>query len=402
MPETSLISSIIRAFHQSSSCSWDRLVLFVSGDRGDWNIAGTMMAPRLILQTILITSALTLAHPDNPPKPGFNWNEIKHVIAFGDSYTYVQGTHGLQNYSFIGDYLDIGFSGAELLTNQIVQNQTSTASGGPNWLEYLTNCGLKPGLTSPLTCKKQLWNFAFAGADISLEYVKATLSTTTTDDGNILSPLLSLRDTLVVIWIGINDILDTSSWTNVSFPSLYNNLLTTEFAAVEQIYQAGYRNFLFMNLPPLDKTPGNVAKGAEKARPNETMVGSWNDLLVGYVDAFTSSHRHSNTNTSSTSPTHQKADDPTEITTILINTHKYLNQILARPSDYGIKNSTSYCPAYDQRGVETHPGAFGCLPLEEYFWFNAGHLSGRVHEVLAGMVGRVLLGGFRGCGRGDF
>lgn len=47
--------------------------------------------------------------------------------------------------------------------------QTSTAEGGPNWVEYLTGCGLKPGLTSPRTCKTQLWDFAFGGADISTQ-----------------------------------------------------------------------------------------------------------------------------------------------------------------------------------------------------------------------------------------
>lgn len=92
-------------------------------------------------------------------------------IAFGDSYTYVQGVYGRQNYSFIGDYLpgNFAYDKETLLTNQIVQNFTGTAEGGPNWLQYLTGCGLEPGLTSPLSCDLQLWDFAFAGADVSTE-----------------------------------------------------------------------------------------------------------------------------------------------------------------------------------------------------------------------------------------
>jgi hypothetical protein len=31
-------------------------------------------------------------------------------------------------------------------------------------------------------------------------------------------------------------------------------IINTEFEALEAVYQAGYRNFLFMNLPPLDRT----------------------------------------------------------------------------------------------------------------------------------------------------
>jgi hypothetical protein len=67
--------------------------------------------------------------------------------------------------------------------------------------------------------------------------------------------------TLVAIWIGINDIGDTDQYTfpshnSTNFPSLYTNIINTEFAAIETIYQAGFRNFLFMNLPPLQRTVG--------------------------------------------------------------------------------------------------------------------------------------------------
>lgn len=35
----------------------------------------------------------------------------------------MQGTHGLQNYSFIGDLQDFSFDAEYLLSDQIVQNQ---------------------------------------------------------------------------------------------------------------------------------------------------------------------------------------------------------------------------------------------------------------------------------------
>jgi hypothetical protein len=44
-------------------------------------------------------------------------------LAFGDSYTYVQGTAGRQNYSFIGDVQSYSYSPQTLLTDEIVQNQ---------------------------------------------------------------------------------------------------------------------------------------------------------------------------------------------------------------------------------------------------------------------------------------
>ena len=107
-------------------------------------------------------------------------------MAFGDSYTFVLGDHGRTNFSFIGDVHNLGFNSSTLLANRIIQTQvilipdrkhqkvtetakTGTANGGPNWVEYLTGCGIEPGFTSPLSCDKQLWDFAFAGADISEE-----------------------------------------------------------------------------------------------------------------------------------------------------------------------------------------------------------------------------------------
>ena len=90
-------------------------------------------------------------------------------IAFGDSYTYVQGTLGYPGFSFLGSYLPDQFSYTpeQLLSDEIVQNFTGTAEGGANWVEYLTGCGVIEGLTSPALCEKQLWDFAFAGSDVS-------------------------------------------------------------------------------------------------------------------------------------------------------------------------------------------------------------------------------------------
>jgi hypothetical protein len=64
---------------------------------------------------------------------------------------------------------------------------------------------------------------------------------------------------LVAIFIGNNDISDSAKYTfprnnATDFPSFYAKIIGTEFEAIETIYEAGYRNFLFMNLPPLQRT----------------------------------------------------------------------------------------------------------------------------------------------------
>jgi lysophospholipase L1-like esterase len=70
---------------------------------------------------------------------------------------------------------------------------------------------------------------------------------------------VDLPNALVAVFIGINDISDSSKYTfprnNASdFPSFYKKIIATEFEALETVYEAGYRNFLFMNLPPLERT----------------------------------------------------------------------------------------------------------------------------------------------------
>lgn len=83
----------------------------------------------------------------------------------------MQGSLGNPNFSFLGSYLpgDFAYTPEDLLTDQIVQNFTGTAEGGPNWVEILTGCGDKDGLTAPASCEIQLWDFAYAGADVSIE-----------------------------------------------------------------------------------------------------------------------------------------------------------------------------------------------------------------------------------------
>lgn len=67
------------------------------------------------------------------------------------------------------------------------------------------------------------------------------------------------NQSLVVVWIGINDILDTASTTFPchgvgSFMSLYQKILYAEFEALEAVWDKGYQNYLFLQLPPLDKS----------------------------------------------------------------------------------------------------------------------------------------------------
>ncbi len=47
--------------------------------------------PTLALSTVFLSA---LAAPAGSFKPRFEWDKIKYVYAFGDSYTFVGGTEG--------------------------------------------------------------------------------------------------------------------------------------------------------------------------------------------------------------------------------------------------------------------------------------------------------------------
>ncbi|KAF9637614.1 hypothetical protein BFW01_g8510 [Lasiodiplodia theobromae] len=301
-----------------------------------------------------------------PPTPPivFQGEEIKNLLAFGDSYTYVQGTQGHWNYSFISDAFNYSFTPEELLSSKIVKNTTS--SGGPNWVEYLTKC--YEGL--PADCPgTKLWDFAFAGADISAEYLPLHHNYTVDLDDQVKQWDLYARktldlepaDTLVAFWIGINDINDSAKFTNVSFPVWYDTLVRKWFDSVELVYSRGYRKFLFMLPPPLDKTASNLVSA--KPLPNATMLAQWNAAVQSQVSSFQARHNDSRS--------------------FVFDTNSFLNGVLADPAQYNIQNTTSYCKSYAQPDILWNYAEYGCRPISEYFWFNSGHITFTVHEIIA-------------------
>ncbi|KPM43215.1 hypothetical protein AK830_g3312 [Neonectria ditissima] len=296
------------------------------------------------------------------PPAAFALLTVNHSIAFGDSYTFVQGTRGYPKYSFIGDYdNNFSFTAEELLSNQIVQNFTGTSADGPNWIEYATGCGLDNGLTLPSTCKMQLWDFAFAGADISEKFTPLHHSYTIplvnqtqqfiTWAEPVLRKQVDKSKALVAIWIGINDIADTGLY-DVDLPELYDSMIGFMFEnSVKPLYEAGYHNFLFINLPPTNRSPSNLNK--VRPTPNATMIQWWNSRLSNHSSQFSKSHGS---------------------TVLVYDSFSFLSNILDNPEDFQVANTTGFCPGYNNATVLTNPGAFGCSPIDTYFWFNSGHM----------------------------
>lgn len=283
---------------------------------------------------------------------------------FGDSYSFVYGEFGYPAYTFIGDYRpgNLEFTPEELLSNRIFQNFThSTSAGGPNWSEYLTSCAVEEGQWYPRECDTELWNFAFAGASFSEEFLEPHADFTTpmvNQTEQFLTwadPVLELDKSkaLVAIWIGINDLGDAAK-LNVSLPEFYDAITEAIFAqSIQSLYDAGYKNFLMLNIPPRDRSPAYRNNEGGAAEVKQWTVW-WNGSLNKWAERFAGSHADTNI--------------------MVYDTNTVLNKVLDSPQEYGILNTTHVCDGWNNATVIDHPEWFGCRPLETYFWLNSGHM----------------------------
>lgn len=100
------------------------------------------------------------------------------------------------------------------------------------------------------------------------------------------------------------------------------------------------------------------------------MVATYNALIAYHASNFQASNRGS--------------------TVQVFDTHAFLTTVLDDPSPFGIKNTTGYCSHYDAPDIATNFASYGCLPIHEYFWYNTGHITYRIHEILAAELERWL------------
>ncbi|KAK1464135.1 hypothetical protein CMEL01_12896 [Colletotrichum melonis] len=330
-------------------------------------------------------AAVTIASPVAVEMP-FSWKNTEYVLTFGDSYTFVQGTEGRWAYSFIGSQLNISFTPEQLLGDRIVPGQNTSSAGGPNWVQELTGC--KEG--HPRDCEKQLWGFAYAGADISTTFVPLHWNHTISYEKQVEQwdtygkSIINADPTksLVASYIGINDINDMANFQLPvnglnSWEELYTAVIAEQFAALETVYEAGHRHFLFLNLPPLDKNPASQLNPARL--PSTDMIKTFNGVVNQTAKAFSEKHP--------------------DVTALVFDTYSWLTQVFDNAASYGFTNTSSFCPSYKAWDVDTNYAAYGCQPIYEYFWYNSGHITYHVHELLAQKVKEFLVQkSASGCG----
>lgn len=145
----------------------------------------------------------------------------------------------------------------------------------------------------------------------------------------------------------------------------------TERCVYSQLYAAGARNFLFLDVPPIQRAPLTLEQGADAIALETRAVDSYNSLLSARVSALKKAH--------------------TGVWAKVFSTTKVFNNILDRPKKYGFENATGYCAAYANGTSEWDTQYEECGPaVDRYVWLNSLHPTHLVHKFVAREIAKVL------------
>ena len=101
---------------------------------------------------------------------------------------------------------------------------------------------------------------------------------------------------------------------------------------VDELYYAGARNFLFLNVPPVDRSPLAKLNSVADQAIEKADIAAWNAAVFAMAAAI-------------------KQDKP-DTNVFTVDTNKYFTEVLDNPASFpqtaGYKNTTNYCTAYEK------------------------------------------------------
>ncbi|KAL1741299.1 hypothetical protein HDZ31DRAFT_45745 [Schizophyllum fasciatum] len=151
------------------------------------------------------------------------------------------------------------------------------------------------------------------------------------------------ENALFVTWVGINDCAFAS--TRDAREAAFQQL----FAAQDELYRAGARNFLFIDVPHINRSPAVPLSHKDKSERYD----EWNEMLLAHARQFAVAHP--------------------DATILLFSSARTLDRILDDPDVFGF-------PAGDVREP------FGSI------WRDQLHPTGAVHDIFAMDIAEFLGG----------
>ncbi|KAL1310583.1 hypothetical protein AAFC00_000861 [Neodothiora populina] len=305
---------------------------------------------------------------DEKVYPG--WAGIEYMFIFGDSYTQTGFNISLAQPNPSNPLGNPDYPGA-------------TASNGPNWVDFLTTTYNESFIETV--------NLAYGGATVDTALVTPYLPTVLSFIQQVQEEYLPVyssspsflpwqsSNTLFGVFIGINDI-DRTYYTfnndTSSRSTLESEIFSVYASLIDDLYSTGARNFLLMNVPPIDRSPGTV--GATNQSLEASMIADYNSRLSALATDLSSSYP--------------------DATMFLFDTNAAFAQILADPCSLpqtcDLANNTAYCQAYvDDADIEMYTFIEECgVSVDRYFWLNWLHPGFRVNNGTAALIAQFLGG----------
>ncbi|OCH93528.1 hypothetical protein OBBRIDRAFT_749512 [Obba rivulosa] len=259
--------------------------------------------------------------------------EANYWFSFGDSYTQTQ--------------FDI--TGVQPAPGNPLGNPPYpgyTAVGGVNWIDVDTVVYNKSLILT--------YNYAYGGATINASLVQPYESTVlsmvdqvnqfmTTVASQPASAPWTSENALFSFWIGINDI--GNSYYEPGNRSAFNDeLLDSYFGLVEDVVSniripsnVGARNFLFINVPPVNRSPLMTPQGATVCATEAAVIADYNSKLAARAESLQSAH--------------------SGVQTWVWDSNTAFSIVLDDPQAYGFVDNTSYGNAGDFWGNNLHPSS---------------------------------------------
>jgi phospholipase/lecithinase/hemolysin len=158
---------------------------------------------------------------------------------------------------------------------------TGTYTRGENWVGYLTETYNRTFI--------ETYDFAVGGATINGSIVASATPmdvqiTTLFESKYSSATFWNGKDSLFLVFIGINDIIKTYATDNET--TEVPVLMDAYRALLSNLYANGARKFMLVNIPPLDRSPNIEALGSTAVAEFAAAVLVYNRALVPMVKKF--------------------------------------------------------------------------------------------------------------------
>ena len=158
--------------------------------------------------------------------------------------------------------------------------------------------------------------------------------------------------------------------TNVTQAGFHKTLVDRLFEQVDALYGAGARSFVFLSVPPLERTPLVIVQGTQAINQVKSATLDFNAQLAARIGAFVDQYN-------STSATNQNGSLGL---VKLFNTQKVFNTLLDDADALGFFNVTGYAEPYENGTPTQTTQIYPYKPVSSYFWLNNLHPLYTVHE----------------------